>query len=115
MAPSSNIFDFRIFFLPSLVTSPSFMSILPLVLTIFVCKGLNRDPEIGNTHASVLYNIWRLARVWNTKLDKYPYEKLFKDTHRKNTPSDKTLMLSKSMNMNIWMIGATNQLFIRSS
>ena len=39
----------------------------------------------------------------------------FKDTHRKNTPSNKTEVLTKSMNMCIWGIGNVNQLFVRGS
>ena len=36
-----------------------------------------------------------------------------KDNHRKNTPSNK--VLTKSMNMRIWEIGSSNQLFKRGS
>ena len=35
-----------------------------------------------------------------------------KDTHRENTPSNKTAALTKSMNVHIWAIGILNQLFI---
>ena len=41
--------------------------------------------------------------------------KCFKDTHRENTPSNKTEALRKSMNVYIWAIGTLNQLFIRGS
>ena len=54
-----------------LVTTPSFMSILSLILElwqIFFYKGLTRNPEIGNTTALVFPNIYRLERVMNTKL-----------------------------------------------
>ena len=37
------------------------------VKTISFCKGLTRNPEIGNTPIWVLPNIWRLGRVRNTK------------------------------------------------
>ena len=37
------------------------------VMTIFFCKGLTRNPEIGNTTVWVLPNIWRLVQVRNTK------------------------------------------------
>ena len=37
------------------------------------------------------------------------------DTHRENTLTNKTLALSKSMNMDIWVIGTLNQLFIGGS
>ena len=35
-----------------------------------------------------------------------------KDTHRKKVHSNKTSTLLKSINMNIWVIGTSNQLFI---
>ena len=38
---------------------------------------------------------------------------IFKDTHRKNTPSNKTEALTKSMDMDIWVIGTLNLLFKR--
>ena len=37
------------------------------IMNIFVYKGMNRNPEIGNTFVWVLPNIWRLGRVRNTK------------------------------------------------
>ena len=37
----------------------------------------------------------------------------FKDTHREKPPSNKTPALTKSMNMDIWAVGSSNQLFIR--
>ena len=40
---------------------------------------------------------------------------LLKDTHREKVPSDKTSALTKSTNMGIWVVGITNQLFIRGS
>ena len=40
---------------------------------------------------------------------------MFKDTHRENTPSNKTEMLTKSMNIYIWTIGILNALFTRDS
>ena len=39
----------------------------------------------------------------------------FKDTHREKAPSDKTLTLTESTNMGIWVVGTTNQFFIRGS
>ena len=40
-----------------------------------------------------------------------------KDTHREKEPSNKTPTLSESMNMNmdVWLVGTSNQLFIRGS
>ena len=37
----------------------------------------------------------------------------FKDAHREKAPSIKTPALKKSMNMDIWEVGTSNQLFIR--
>ena len=37
----------------------------------------------------------------------------FKDTHMKKAPSNKTLALTKSMNMDIWVVGTSNQLLLR--
>ena len=39
-------------------------------MTIFVCKGLTKNPEIGNTFVWVLSNIWRKERVRDTKFGK---------------------------------------------
>ena len=38
-----------------------------------------------------------------------------KGTHRENTPSNKTPALTESMYMGIWVVGTSNQLFLRSS
>ena len=37
------------------------------VMTVFVYKGLTKNPEIRNTPVWVLPNIWRLRRLRNTK------------------------------------------------
>ena len=36
-----------------------------------------------------------------------------KDTDEKNAPSNKTPVLTKSMNIDIWVVGTSNQVFIR--
>ena len=36
-----------------------------------------------------------------------------KDTHRENRPSNKTQALTRSMNMDIWVIGTLNEIFKR--
>ena len=36
------------------------------IMTIFIFKGLTRNPEIGNTPVCVLPNIWRLGQVRDT-------------------------------------------------
>ena len=40
---------------------------------------------------------------------------LSKNTHRKNTPSNKTQAVTKSMNVDLWVFGILNQLFITGS
>ena len=39
----------------------------------------------------------------------------FKDTHGEEAPSNKTPALTKSTNMGIWVVGTSNQFFIRGS
>ena len=41
--------------------------------------------------------------------------KTVKDTHREKAPSNKTPALTKSTNMGIWVVGTSNQFFIRGS
>ena len=38
---------------------------------------------------------------------------LLKDTHRDKAPSNKSPVLTKSMNMDGWVVGASDQLFVR--
>ena len=38
-----------------------------------------------------------------------------KDTNMEKTPSNKTSALTKSTNMGIWVVGTSNQLFVRGS
>ena len=66
---SSILFHIVLFYLSSLGTGPSFMSISSLVfeLTVFFYKALTRNPEIANIHIWVLPNIWRLRLVRDTK------------------------------------------------
>ena len=39
------------------------------------------------------------------------YVMLIKDTHREKAPSNKTPVLTKSMNMDSWLVVTSNQLF----
>ena len=41
--------------------------------------------------------------------------KFIKDTHREKAPSNKTLALTKITNIDIWVVGILNQLFITGS
>ena len=40
---------------------------------------------------------------------------VFKDTHREKALSNKTTAFTTSMNMDIWVVGTSHQLFIRGS
>ena len=40
---------------------------------------------------------------------------VIKGTHREIAPSNKTTGLTKSLNMDIWVVGTSNQIFIRGS
>ena len=42
-------------------------------------------------------------------------KKILKDTHRDKAPSNETPALTKSINMSIWVVGTTSQVFIRGS
>ena len=50
------------------------------VMTIFVYKGLTRNPEIGNTPLWVLPNIWELGEVRDTKFGKNVSNKMLLNT-----------------------------------
>ena len=41
--------------------------------------------------------------------------KIFLNSHREKAPSNETPALTKSTNMDIWVVGTTNQLFTRGS
>ena len=43
------------------------------------------------------------------------YQFMLKDTHKEKQPANNTTALTKSRNMGIWVIGTSNQLFIRGS
>ena len=40
---------------------------------------------------------------------------LLKDTHREKAPPNETPALTESTNMGVWVVGTTNQLFVRGS
>ena len=72
MTPSSIFFDIVLFLLLSLLTGPSFMSMLWLVtgsgfMTFFFYKGSTKNLVIRNTPVWVLPNIWRLGQVMDAK------------------------------------------------
>ena len=43
------------------------------------------------------------------------FDRVLKDTQMEKTPSNKTAVLSKSMNVDIWVFGTSVQLFITGS
>ena len=45
----------------------------------------------------------------------FPRQMSFKDTHREKALSNEAATLTKSTNLDIWVVGTTNQLFIRGS
>ena len=52
------------------------------------------------------------------KSQKFPFQLVlttFKDTDREEVPSNKSQALAKSRNRDIWVIGTSNQFFIRGS
>ena len=51
----------------------------------------------------------------NTEKNCFRIFAYFKDTHKEKAPSNKTPALTKSMNLNIWVVGTSNQLFMRGS
>ena len=50
-----------------------------------------------------------------TRIQKSCINDYFKDTASEKAPSNKTPALTKSMNMDIWVLGTSNQHFIRGS
>ena len=46
------------------------------------------------------------------QLNSYSVSSALKDTHREKAPSNETPALTKSMNMDIWVAGTSNQLFV---
>ena len=49
------------------------------------------------------------------KVDMVSKKTFLKDTHKEKAPSNKTPVLTKSMNMGIWVAGRSNQLFVIGS
>ena len=49
------------------------------------------------------------------KISPHHEVKNVEDAHREKAPSNKSSALTKSMNMSIWLVGTSNELFIRGS
>ena len=43
------------------------------------------------------------------------FDAVIKDTHKEKVLSNKTPVLTKNMNIDIWVVGTSNQLLIRGS
>ena len=108
--------------------SQNFIELLPSAQSSLRNSTSKNQLKNRNWTFPVLHSFtWKLEFVsnilWMTveptphygKLDRIFQNKSFKDTHRENTLSNKTKMITKSMNMYIWTIGTLNQLFIRGS
>ena len=39
---------------------------------------------------------------------------VFKDTHREKSPSNESPTLTENMNLDIWLVNTSNQLFVRA-
>ena len=72
-----------------------------------------------NIKPNLKFYFSRKSLVSNNILEILAWEILrgnnFKDTHRENAQSNKTQVLTRSANMDIWVIGTFYQLFIRGS
>ena len=59
--------------------------------------------------------LWHPKSWRSQKKEELKTENNVKDTHREKAPSNETPALTKSMNMDIWVVGTLNQLLIRGS
>ena len=62
-----------------------------------------------------IYRITFLNNLKNTDPVKQCILNLFKNIHREKAPSNKSPALTKNTNVGIWIVGTSNQLFIRGS
>ena len=51
------------------------------IMTIFLYKGLTKNPKVGNAPVWVLPNIWRLRQVWDIKLGSNVSNEIFWTLH----------------------------------
>ena len=62
-----------------------------------------------------MINHFILLEKINKTSKKFFKKGALKHSHGKEAPSNITPALAKSMNINIWVVGTSNQLFIRGS
>ena len=82
MTSWSDFFDIPVFLLSSSVTGLSLISMSltgSRVMKIFFYKGLIENPEIGNTLAWVLPNIWILGPIRDTKFDMNVFNEMLRN------------------------------------
>ena len=79
---------------------------------INVCSNLEHQ---GSTIWELIKPAWCKHKCFISITLKLKFNITIKDTHRENTPSNKTQAPAKSINMGIWVIGTLNQLFMRGS
>ena len=84
-----------------------------LYFMIMLSKRAHMGLKIQRTLKSSIYWILKHIFVSLTHFLKSP--SYLKDTHRESMPSNKTQALTKSVNMENWLIGTLNQLFIWGS
>ena len=102
------IFHFRF----SLIFVKAFVHLWLLNVIIPFTLSFGPTPLIFKLQHEVLWN--SMKTVWVEAPQKLGEER-FKDTHLEKAPPNKTSALTKSMNMDIWVVGTSNQLFIRRS
>ena len=99
---------------PRSVTVLIYVNDLPDNLSTNVKKVLRFElwfkPWNYNTSYNNIVSCLNRVREWAIQL-----KISFKDIHSVKAPSNKTPSLTKSTNMGIWVVGTSNQLFIRGS
>ena len=76
-------------------------------LTSFAKKKSVLDVCLGAKRASAFSFTSRLCRLF------FVYLVSFNNNHREKGPSNKTPVLTKITNMGIWVVGTSNQIFVR--
>ena len=69
--------------------------------------------DVINFEINLIKPFFNLTKGQDKNLNILRTKRAFKDTHREKAPPNKTPTLSKSMNMDMSVVGTSNQLFIR--
>ena len=95
-------------------SEPSFNS-----TSLSYIKNLSLDPSSSISLTKALhgknYRITSAEKSVSRDLHISLGSSLLKDTRREKAPPNETLALTESTNMGIWVVGTTNQLFVRGS